>query len=127
MPDTVTNELLYEVLRNVQATVNRTEARVDDLTLRIGHLEIGLAQVQTRMAEMSVRMDRVDRLKLARRFETVSTEYGSVTVKIGLLGGETVQVSPEFESCKALSEKTGQPIRTIYEAAVQAWAEARPS
>jgi hypothetical protein len=74
-----------------------------------------------------VRMDRVDRLKLARRFETVSTEYGSVTVKIGLLGGETVQVSPEFESCKALSEKTGQPIRTIYEAAVQAWAEARPS
>jgi uncharacterized protein (TIGR00299 family) protein len=64
-----------------------------------------------------VRMDRVDRLKLERRIETVSTQYGEVAVKIGLLNGETVQVSPEFESCKALSEKTGQPIRAIYEAA----------
>jgi hypothetical protein len=68
-----------------------------------------------------LRMDRVDRLKLERRLEKVATEYGEVTVKIGLLGGETVQVSPEFESCKALSEKTGAPIRGIYEAAVEGW------
>jgi len=67
-----------------------------------------------------VRMDRVDRLKLVRTFETVQTLYGAVTVKIGSLAGETLQVSPEFESCKALSEKTGQPIRTIFEAVVQA-------
>ncbi len=67
-----------------------------------------------------VRMDRVDRLKLERSFETVQTAYGNLTVKIGRLGGETLQVSPEFESCKALSEKTGQPIRVIYEAAVHA-------
>jgi len=66
-----------------------------------------------------VRMDRVERLKLARSFETVQTQYGPVTVKIGALGNETVQVSPEFESCKALSEKTGVPIRTIYDAAVK--------
>jgi uncharacterized protein (TIGR00299 family) protein len=66
-----------------------------------------------------VRMDRVERLKLARSFETVQTAYGTVTVKIGKLGGETVQVSPEFESCKALSELTGAPIRAIYEAAVK--------
>jgi uncharacterized protein (TIGR00299 family) protein len=64
-----------------------------------------------------VRMDRVDRLKLVRTFETVQTPHGAVTVKIGSLSGETLQVSPEFESCKALSEKTGLPIRTIYEAA----------
>jgi uncharacterized protein (DUF111 family) len=68
-----------------------------------------------------VRMDRVDRVKLERKLHLVSTAWGSVTVKIGLLGGETVQASPEFESCKALSEKTGQPIRTIYESAVAAW------
>jgi uncharacterized protein (DUF111 family) len=66
-------------------------------------------------------MDRVDRLKLERKLELVSTAWGNVTVKIGLLGGETVQVSPEFESCKALSEQTGQPIRAIYETAVAAW------
>jgi uncharacterized protein (TIGR00299 family) protein len=67
-----------------------------------------------------VRMDRVDRLKLERSFETVKTAYGEVTVKIGRLGTETLQVSPEFESCKILSEKTGRPIRAIYEAAVAA-------
>ncbi|MGA3169411.1 MAG: nickel pincer cofactor biosynthesis protein LarC [Chthoniobacteraceae bacterium] len=67
-----------------------------------------------------VRMDRVDRLKLPRTFETVKTPYGPVSVKIGSLNGETLQVSPEFESCKALSEKTGQPIRTIFEAAIHA-------
>jgi len=72
-----------------------------------------------------VRMDRVERLKLERSFETVRTPHGEVTVKIGSLAGETLQVSPEFESVKALSEKTGQPIRAIYEAAVQARAKAR--
>jgi hypothetical protein len=67
-----------------------------------------------------IRMDRVDRLKLARSFETVQTAYGPVIVKIGSLRGETLQVSPEFESCKLLAEKSGQPIRAIYEAAIQA-------
>ena len=70
-----------------------------------------------------VRMDRVERLKLARRFEMVDTVYGPVTVKIGSLNGDAVQASPEFESCKTLSEKTGKPIRLIYEAAVAAWME----
>ena len=63
-------------------------------------------------------MDRVERMKLARTFETVKTAYGEVTVKLGVLKGETVQVSPEFESCRALSEKTGVAVRVIYEAAV---------
>jgi uncharacterized protein (DUF111 family) len=86
--------------------------------------EAGVARVAELIfretTSFGVRMDRVDRLKLERRLETVSTEYGEVTVKIGLLKGETVQVSPEFESCKALSEKTGQPIRAIFEAAARA-------
>jgi len=66
-----------------------------------------------------IRMDRVDRLKLARTFETVHTPYGTVTVKIGTLAGQIIQRSPEFESCKALSEKTGAPIRAIYDAAAK--------
>jgi uncharacterized protein (DUF111 family) len=72
-----------------------------------------------------VRMDRMDRLKLERKFETVATPYGDIKVKIGLLRGETIQVSPEYESCKAASEKTGTPIRVIHEAAARA--AARPA
>jgi uncharacterized protein (DUF111 family) len=61
----------------------------------------------------------MDRLKLERKFETVPTPYGDIQVKIGLLAGKPIQISPEFESCKAASEKTGTPIRTIYEAATR--------
>ena len=85
--------------------------------------EAGVAKVAdvifSETTSFGLRMDRVERLKLARTFETVQTSYGPVKVKIGALGGETVQVSPEFESCKELSEKTGAPIRAIYDAAVQ--------
>lgn len=68
-----------------------------------------------------LRTEQIVRLKLERRFETVQTEYGEVTVKLGLKKGEVVQVAPEFESCRAVSEKSGQPLRAIYEAATRAW------
>ena len=67
-----------------------------------------------------IRMDRVERWKLNRRFETVATPFGPVTVKFGLRGEEVLQVAPEFESCREVSEKSGQPLRGVYEAALQA-------
>jgi hypothetical protein len=68
-----------------------------------------------------LRTEQVVRLKLERRFETISTEFGEVTIKLGLKNGEVVQVAPEFESCRAVSEKSGQPLRLVYEAAVRAY------
>jgi len=68
-----------------------------------------------------LRRETVTRLKLQRRFETVATEFGEVTVKLGLKGGEIVQVAPEFESCRAVAERSGQPLRAIYDAALAAW------
>jgi len=67
-----------------------------------------------------IRMDRVERWKLDRRFETVSTPFGEITVKLGLRGDVVVQTAPEFESCRAASEQTGQPLRAVYEAAKHA-------
>ncbi len=66
-----------------------------------------------------LRTERIVRLKLARRFETVSTPYGEVTVKLGLKGDRVVQRAPEFESCRALSEKAGVPLREVYAAAMR--------
>jgi uncharacterized protein (DUF111 family) len=68
-----------------------------------------------------LRTEQVVRLKLERRFETVATEFGEVTVKLGLKNGAVVQASPEFESCRAISEKSGQPIREVYGAAMRAF------
>lgn len=67
-----------------------------------------------------IRMDQVNRLKLDRKFEKVKTEYGEVTVKLGLKAGKVIQVAPEYESVRAASEKSGASLRAIYEAARQA-------
>lgn len=68
-----------------------------------------------------LRQENIVRLKLARRFETVATEFGEVTLKLGLKGDAVVQVAPEFETCRAVAERSGQPLRAIYDAALHAW------
>ena len=67
-----------------------------------------------------VRRYTTERRKLKREFATVKTAHGKVTVKIGKLDGETVQVAPEFESCRKLAEQEGVPLKQIYEAASKA-------
>jgi uncharacterized protein (DUF111 family) len=73
--------------------------------------------ILTQTTAFGLRVDRVTRIKLERRFATVQTEFGEVTVKLGLKGDEIVQVAPEFESCRKLSAESGRPLREIYEAA----------
>jgi uncharacterized protein (DUF111 family) len=70
-----------------------------------------------------IRIDRVRRLKLARRVTTVATEFGEISVKLGLKGDQVVQATPEFESVKAAAERTGQAFRIVYEAAAREAAE----
>ena len=60
-----------------------------------------------------LRMEKVLRLKLHRRFETVTTEFGEVILKLGLKGDQVVQVAPEFESCNAAARESGQPLRSM--------------
>ena len=75
----------------------------------------------TETSAFGLRVERTERLKLTRSFETVRTEFGDVTVKLGMKDGKVVQVAPEFESCRAASEQSGQPLRAIYEAASAAY------
>jgi len=67
-----------------------------------------------------VRVEKIQRLKLARRFETVGTPYGEITVKLGLRGDRVLQIAPEFESCLAAAEKAGVPLREVQAAAAEA-------
>ena len=57
---------------------------------------------------------------------TFKTIFGEVTVKLGLKDTQVVQVAPEFESCRAISETSGVPLRTIYEAAIAEWRSKNP-
>lgn len=69
-----------------------------------------------------LRIERVTRLKLERRLETVQTPFGEVTVKLGIKAEKVVQAAPEFESCRAASERNGVPLRAVFEAAIAAHA-----
>ena len=74
-----------------------------------------------------LRMEKVIRLKLSRRFVPVATPYGAVQVKIGLKDGRIVQFSPEFESCREAANRAGVPLREVYAAALSARPETAPS
>jgi uncharacterized protein (TIGR00299 family) protein len=67
-----------------------------------------------------LRMSRKERLKLERRIETVETPCGPVSVKLGFKAGRMLQAAPEFESCRAVAERTGRPLREMYLLAAQA-------
>ncbi len=67
-----------------------------------------------------VREQVVRRTVLARRWETVSTEYGEVRVKIGVWKGDDVTRAPEMDDCIARAAEHGVPPRRVYEAAQRA-------
>jgi len=54
--------------------------------------------------------------RLGRRYVTVETEWGAVTVKEGLLDGEVVQRAPEYEECRAIARAHRVPLKQVYEA-----------
>ena len=65
-------------------------------------------------------MRRESRMCLPRDWKTVSTPWGDVRVKFGLLDGEPSPPAPEFEECRALAEKAGVTVLEVYRAALAA-------
>lgn len=61
-----------------------------------------------------VRRSVLERRKLKREIVEVKTKFGAVSVKLGRLNGKIIQISPEYESCRALAGKTGEPLLNIY-------------
>ena len=53
--------------------------------------------------------------RLGRKFRTVETKWGPVSVKQALLGNQVVQESPEFEDCRRIAEKAGIPVKDVYQ------------
>jgi len=72
---------------------------------------------------LGVRSHDVRRTELARRHETVETRFGAVRIKLGLLGGEIVNASPEYDDCERLARERGAPLKDVLAAAAAAAAE----
>lgn len=54
--------------------------------------------------------------RLERVFVTAQTEWGPITVKKGIYGGEVVQWAPEYEECKLVAKAHGIPLKAVYAA-----------
>jgi uncharacterized protein (TIGR00299 family) protein len=71
-----------------------------------------------------VRRYLVERTKLDRRIETVSTRYGKIRVKVGSLDGAVLKAGPEYEDVRRAAARHNVPLRTVADAAVRAFEQA---
>jgi uncharacterized protein (TIGR00299 family) protein len=72
-------------------------------------------------SSIGVRWQEVRRTVADRSIVPVATEWGSVGVKVAERNGQVINVAPEFGDCRALADKTGAPLKKIYQAAMNAW------
>ena len=76
-----------------------------------------VAAVLSESTTLGVRLHRVERTALDRRFEEVQTPHGKVRIKLGLWNGRVVNAQPEYEDCRRLAQASGASVK-------QVWAEA---
>lgn len=70
---------------------------------------------------LGVRVTREERIELERRSETVATAHGEARVKVALVPGGGERVSPEYESCREISRRSGLPIGEVFDLVKRAW------
>jgi uncharacterized protein (DUF111 family) len=51
---------------------------------------------------------------LVRKFETIQSVYGELTVKRSYYNGKEVSCKPEYEDCKHVAAEKGIPVKEVY-------------
>ena len=77
--------------------------------------------ILTETSTLGVRIRQERRTCLERRHIPVVTEYGEIRIKVGSLGGETMNAAPEYEDCRAAAAKHGVAIKQVQQAAIAAY------
>jgi uncharacterized protein (TIGR00299 family) protein len=73
-----------------------------------------LAQQMLRESStLGIRLKRQQRMKAARRIETIDTPLGAVRVKLKMLEGAVVAVSPEYDDCSRLALLHHLPVEQV--------------
>jgi pyridinium-3,5-bisthiocarboxylic acid mononucleotide nickel chelatase len=75
---------------------------------------------------LGVRSYTAERRVLARRWETVRTNFGDVRIKVASLNGHIRQASPEFEDCRKLAEAQNVPLQRVMDEAMRVWPGQKP-
>ncbi|MDH7499031.1 MAG: nickel pincer cofactor biosynthesis protein LarC [candidate division NC10 bacterium] len=67
-----------------------------------------------------VRISQAMRKKLFREIKEVKTRYGTVRIKVGMMGDRMTDLCPEYEDCKALAKSLHLSVREVYQEAQRA-------
>ena len=77
--------------------------------------------ILTETSTLGVHIRQEKRSCLERRHIPVATEYGEIRIKVGSLGGETMNAAPEYEDCRAAAGKHHVAIKQVQQAAIAAY------
>ena len=72
--------------------------------------------ILTHTSTFGVRTHTVEKHTLRRDFETVTTKYGTVTMKAAYYNGRKIKSKPEYEDCRRLADLHKVPLTEIYRA-----------
>ena len=70
---------------------------------------------------LGVRRREESRQTLARRWESVSTEWGEVRIKIASMNGTVTNYAPEYEDCRRIAAEHHVPLKTVMQEAARAY------
>ena len=68
-------------------------------------------------SSFGLRYNTRERLCLKRAIKKVHTEFGDISIKVGMIGQETIKVSPEYEDCRSAAREHGVPLQAVFDAA----------
>jgi pyridinium-3,5-bisthiocarboxylic acid mononucleotide nickel chelatase len=71
---------------------------------------------------LGVRRREEQRQVLARRWQTVSTRFGDIRIKVASMNGSVTNYAPEYEDCRRIAAETKIPLKTIMSEAIDAYA-----
>src|SRR5215469_16112476 len=74
---------------------------------------------------LGVRRREESRQTLARRWESVRTEWGEVRIKIASMNGTVTNYAPEYEDCRRIASQHHVPLKTVMQEAARAYSKDR--
>ncbi len=84
-------------------------AIVDDRTER----EVATL-IMRETSTLGVRVRPVERYEAEREIRTIETQLGTAAVKLKIIDGNAVAVSPEYEDCRSIATETGLPLSEVF-------------
>ena len=72
---------------------------------------------------LGVRRREESRQTLARRWESVRTEWGDVRIKIASMNGTVTNYAPEYEDCRRIAAEHHVPLKTVMQEASRAYSK----